>query len=118
MDFNSQFSILNSQFSIQLVDWRSSKPSPCWPQIVVDFSEIQRRTSERSATIAKDFEGLVLDRTQFRKDRTTANPTSFVVLDLWLRDAHPVQFPVDVVPAKRQRFRRRPTLLGKPMHET
>jgi len=33
MDFNSQFSILNSQFSIQLVGWRSSSPSPCWPPL-------------------------------------------------------------------------------------
>jgi hypothetical protein len=118
MDFNSQFSILNSQFSIQLVDWRSSKPSPCWPQIVVDFSEIQRRTSERSATIAKDFEGLVLDRTQLGKDRATANPAAFVVLDLWHRDTHPIQLPIDVVRLQRPCFPGCVTLLGKPMRET
>ncbi|MFM2219899.1 MAG: hypothetical protein RL240_4217, partial [Planctomycetota bacterium] len=33
----------------------------------------------------KDLERFVEDGTQFRKDRTTANPTSFVVLDFNLR---------------------------------
>ena len=70
------------------------------------------------ALVAKDLERFVEDGTQFRKDRTATNPTTFVVFDLRLWNAHPVHFPVDVVPAKRQRFRRRPTLLGKPMHET
>jgi hypothetical protein len=32
-------------------------------------------------------------------------PASFVMFDLWLRDTHPIQFPIYVVPAKRQRFR-------------
>ena len=68
--------------------------------------------------VSEDLEGFVEDRTQLGKDRASANPPSFVVLDLWLRDIHPIPFPIDVVPAKRQRFRRRPTLLGKPMHET
>ena len=55
-------------------------PWPCWPQIVVDFSEVQRWTSEKSATIAKDFEGLVLDRTQLGKDRAVVNHATFEVL--------------------------------------
>ena len=84
----------------------------------MDFSEIQRRTSERSATIAKDFEGLVLDRTQLGKDRATANPAAFVVLDLWHRDTHPIQLPIDVVRLQRPCFPGCVTLLGKPMRET
>ena len=39
------------------------------------------------ALVAEDLEGLVEDRTQLREDRTTPNPTTFVVLDLWLGDA-------------------------------
>jgi len=37
------------------------------------------------ALVAKDLEGFVEDRTQFGEDRTTANPTAFVVLDFRLR---------------------------------
>jgi hypothetical protein len=49
------------------------------------------------AFVPEDLEGFVEDRSQLRKDRTTANPSAFVMLDLRLRDTHPVQLPVDVV---------------------
>ena len=39
------------------------------------------------------------------KDRVAANPASFMMLDFRLGDIHPIHLPVDVVPAKRQRFR-------------
>jgi hypothetical protein len=32
-------------------------------------------------------------------------PPSFVMFDLWFHDAHPVYFPIDVVPSKPSRFR-------------
>jgi hypothetical protein len=54
--------------------------------------------AERSTTKSEDLERFVEDRSQLREDRTTPNPTTFVVLDFWLRDAHPVHFPIDVVP--------------------
>jgi hypothetical protein len=58
--------------------WRYSNPlsviSPKSLPCVVDFSEIQRRTSERSATFPEDLEGIVQDRSQLGEDRTTANP--------------------------------------------
>jgi len=57
--------------------------------------------------MSKDLEGFVEDRSQLGKDRAAANPAAFVVLDLWLRDAHPIHFPIDVLPTQRQRFRRR-----------
>jgi hypothetical protein len=53
--------------------------------------------AERSTTKFKDRERFVKDRSQLGKDRTTANPTSFVVLDLWLGNTHPIQFPIDVI---------------------
>jgi len=103
MDFNSQFSILNSlrrlacfQPIAVLAHCRGSLRNP------------RLRTSERSATFSEDLERFVEDRSQFRKDRAATNPAAFVVLDLGLWNAHSVHFPVDVVPAKRQRFRRRP----------
>ena len=50
------------------------------------------------ALVAKDLEGFVEDGAKLWKDWATANATSFVMLDLWLWDTHPVQLPVDVVP--------------------
>ena len=47
----------------------------------MDFSEIQRRTSERSATIGKDLEGFVEDRSQLGEDRAATNAPAFVMLD-------------------------------------
>mgnify|MGYP003341451441 CR=1 FL=1 len=59
--------------------------------------------------VAEDLEGFVEDGSQLGKDRATTNPTTFVVFYLRLWNAHPVYLPVDVVPAKRQCFRRRPS---------
>jgi len=53
------------------------------------------------ALVAKDLEGFVEDRTQLGKDWATTNPAAFVMLDLWLWNAHPVQLPIDVVPSQR-----------------
>ena len=47
------------------------------------------------AFVAEDLEGFVEDRSQLGKDREAANVTAFVMLDFWLRDAHPVHFPID-----------------------
>jgi hypothetical protein len=104
MDFNSQFSILNSVSRLAFFQPMAMLAADCR-----GFLRNPRvRTSERSATFSKDLERVVEDRSQFGKDRTAANPATFVVLDPWLRDTHPVHLPVDLVPAKRQRFRRRP----------
>jgi hypothetical protein len=55
------------------------------------------------ALVADDLEGFVEDRSQFEKERTVANATTFVLKVLWLRDSHPVQFPVDDRPSARIR---------------
>jgi hypothetical protein len=47
-----------------------------------------------------------IDRSQLWKDRATANATAFVVLDLRFWHTHPIQFPIDVFPTQRERFRR------------
>jgi hypothetical protein len=94
MDFNSQFSILNSVSRLAFFQ----------PIAVLAASQ--------------DLEGFVKDRPKLRKDRAATNAPAFVMLDLRFWDAHPIHFPIDVVPSKRQRFRGRATLLGKPMHET
>ena len=62
------------------------------------------RTSERSATFSEDLKSFIEDRSQLRKNRTTPNPAALVVLDLRFWDAHPIHFPIDVLPAQRQRF--------------
>jgi|LakMenEpi03Aug12_release.lakeMendotaPanAssembly.Ray.scaffolds.fasta_scaffold1654624_2 hypothetical protein len=55
------------------------------------------------ALVSKDLERFVEDRSQLGKDRTATNATAFVMLDLWHRDARPVQFPVDDRPSARNR---------------
>ena len=40
-------------------------------------------------------------RSQLREDRATANATTLVMLDLWLWNAHPIHFPIDVFPMQR-----------------
>jgi hypothetical protein len=95
MDFNSQFSFLNSvsrlaffqPMAVLAADRRGFLRNP------------RVRTSERAATIPKELERFVEDGSKLGKDRTTANAAAFVVLDHWLRDTHPVHFPVDVVPS-------------------
>ena len=47
-------------------------------------------TSLPGGLVAKDIEGFVQDRSQFRKDRATANAPALVMLDFRLRDAHPI----------------------------
>ncbi|MFN5185870.1 MAG: hypothetical protein ACK5GD_08780 [Planctomycetota bacterium] len=42
------------------------------------------------AFIAKDLEGFFEDRSQFGKDWAATNTAVFVMLDLWLRDAHSI----------------------------
>jgi hypothetical protein len=48
--------------------------------------------------IAEDLEGFVEDRSKLREDRAATNATAFVTLELRLRDAYPIQFPIDVLP--------------------
>jgi hypothetical protein len=55
--------------------------------------------NHKLAFVAEDLEGFVEDRTQLREDRADANAPTFVMLDLRLWDADPIQFPVDVLPA-------------------
>ena len=38
-------------------------------------------------------------RSLLGKDWAATNATTFVMLDLWLRDANPIHFPIDVLPA-------------------
>ena len=49
--------------------------------------------------VAEDLERFVQDRSKLREDWAATNATTFVMLDFWLRDAHPIQFPIDVFPA-------------------
>ena len=82
--------------------WHSSNPSLCWlPLDIVERQPQTRFCRRRSRRLHRD-------RSQLRKDRAATDSPTFVVLDLWLRDAHSVQFPVDVVPSQRQCFRRCP----------
>ena len=100
--------------SSRCVGWRSSNPSPCWLPSVVFAADCRgslRRSvsswrcrpdsmiAERSTTMPEDHEGFVQNRSLFGKDWATTNPATFVVFDLRLRDAHPVHFPIDVVPS-------------------
>jgi hypothetical protein len=62
------------------------------------------RSGHVFALVAEDLEGFVEDRSQLGEDRATANATAFVMLNLRLGDAHPVHFPIDVLPTQRQRF--------------
>jgi hypothetical protein len=57
-----------------------------------------RRGDHIFAFVAEYLEGFVEDRSKLRKDRATTNATTFVMLDLWLGEAHPIQFPIDVFP--------------------
>ena len=81
--------------SFRCVGSSSSNPSPCW---------LLQGTGSRDyilAFVTEDLEGFVEDRSQLGKDWATANATTFVVLDLRLRDAHPIHFPIDVLPTQR-----------------
>jgi len=46
--------------------------------------------------IAEDFEGFVEDRSKLGEDWAAANTTALVMFHLRIRDAHPVDFPIDV----------------------
>ena len=83
-------SILNSPFSI-LNSFQTHRRVGC--------GSILWRGDHVFALVAEDFESFVEDRSQLGEDRAATNATTFVVLDLWLRDAHPVHFPVDVAQA-------------------
>ncbi|MBM3967493.1 MAG: hypothetical protein FJ308_20920 [Planctomycetes bacterium] len=75
--------------------------------LCVGCRSVARHCNDILALGAEDLESFVQDRSEFWKDRATANATSFMVLDLRLWDAHSVHFPIDVLPTQRQRFRRR-----------
>ncbi len=64
------------------------------------------RSDHILALVAEYLKRFVEDRSKLREDRATANATGFVVLHLWFGDAHPIHFPIDVLPTQRQRFRR------------
>ena len=55
------------------------------------------------ALITEDLERFVQDRSRIGrssgKDRAVANDTTFMILDLWLWDAHSIHFPIDVLPS-------------------
>ena len=67
---------------------------------------VLRSRDHKLALVAKDLEGFVEDRSQLGEYRAATNATAFVMLDLWLWNAHPIHFPVDVLPTQRERFRR------------
>ena len=72
---NSQFSILNSQFSILNSQF----------SILNSISRLAFFQPITAMAAARYW--------------TTPNAAAFVAVDLWLRDTHPVHFPVDVVPS-------------------
>jgi hypothetical protein len=47
------------------------------------------------ALIAEDLEGFVEDRSKLGEDRAATNATTFVMLELRLRNTHAVHFPID-----------------------
>ncbi len=75
----------NSSFSIQLVGWHLPAHRRVGSGTVLGCGD------HVFALVSEDLEGFVEDRSQLWKDRATANPTAFVVLDLWLGDAHSVR---------------------------
>ena len=79
MDFNSQFSILNSFPTHGCV----GSGTVLWSRDHV------------FALVAEYLERFVEDRSKIREDRATANATTFVMLDLRLWDAHPILIPID-----------------------
>ena len=48
------------------------------------------------AFVAEDLERSVEDRSQLREDRAAANAKALVMFHLRIRDAHPVDSPIDV----------------------
>jgi hypothetical protein len=70
------------------------------------------------ALVTEVLERFVEDWSQLGKDRAATDSPTFVVLDLWHRDTHPIQLPIDVVRLQRPCFPGCVTLLGKPMRET
>ena len=50
------------------------------------------------ALVTEDLERFVEDRSKLGEDRAATNATAFVMLDLRLWDAHPIHFPIDVLP--------------------
>jgi hypothetical protein len=56
------------------------------------------------ALVAEDLKRFIEDRSQLGKDRAATNATTFVMLDFWLWDTHPIQFPIDVLPTQRYRM--------------
>ena len=50
------------------------------------------------ALVTEDLERVVEDRSKLGEDWAATNAKAFVMLDLWLRDAHPIHFPIDVFP--------------------
>ena len=74
------------------------------------------RSDHVLALIAEYLEGFVEERSQLGEDRSTANATTLVMLDLRLRDAHPIHLPIDVLPTQRERFRGRskPSVAAQP----
>lgn len=54
---------------------------------------------------SKDLKRFVEDQSQLWENRATSNPTTMVMGYLGLRNAHSIHFPIDIVPAERQRFR-------------
>ncbi len=86
MDFNSQFSI---QLVVCVLPTHRC----------VGCGSILRSRDHIVAFVPEDLERFIEDRSQLRKDWAATNPATFVVLDLWLGDAHPVQLPIDVFPS-------------------
>ena len=76
-----------------------------------------RRGDHIFAFVAEYLEGFVEDRSKLGEDRAATNATTFVMLDLWLWNAHSVHFPIDVLPTRSESVSENVrTRLGKTMH--
>gem|GEM_PF-6202422 len=64
----------------------------------VGGSSILRCGDHVFALIAEDLEDFVEDRSKLGEDRAATNATAFVMLHLRLWNAHPIHFPIDVLP--------------------
>ena len=67
------------------------------PIAVLAAARYWGRSDRILALVAEYLERFIEDRSQLREDRAATNAPAFVMLDLWLRDAHPIHFPIDVI---------------------
>ena len=74
---------------------RTNEPTHRW----IGCRSILRSRDHILALITENLKGFVENRSKLGEDRATTNSTTFVMLDLRLWNANPIQFPIDVLPA-------------------